>query len=75
MTTRKISIAEFLKNDEVQRAAQLYKVAEPGTFARRCAAEIIEPQMARINATLGQENDALYLAYMVEYTLMKAGVR
>jgi hypothetical protein len=36
-----------------------------------CTREIIEPVIDRINKTLGQENDPTYLAYRVEYTMMK----
>ena len=68
---RKISIDSFLFYHEVQQAIQLYHIAEPGTFARRCADEIIRPNLQRINATLGQENDPLYLAYVVEYTFIQ----
>jgi hypothetical protein len=72
--SRSVSIAEFLKNDEVKRAARLYADCERGEFAKRCADEIIAPVLPRINETLGQENDPKYLAYMVEYTFMRTGV-
>ena len=35
-------------------------------------AQVIEPNMAAINAKLGQENDARYLAYAVVYALSQA---
>jgi hypothetical protein len=35
--------------------------------------EIIKPNMTRINAALGQENDADYLAYAVEYVMNQMG--
>jgi hypothetical protein len=68
---RQIKIADFLTVKEAVKAAKLYNEAEPGSFARRCAAEIIEPVMPRINRKLGQENHPLYLAYLVEYIFLQ----
>jgi hypothetical protein len=64
-----VSIADFLTPAEIEQAAALYqKLAGGGRFAATVDAEIIAPNMARINAALGQENDSRYLAYAVEYT-------
>lgn len=63
-------IADILQTDAQQKAAvKLYKEARPGTFARRCAEEIIKPNIEAINKKVGQENDPLYLAYAVEYAI------
>lgn len=70
-----ITIDQFLTDAEIERAHRLYRIARPGTFATRLAAEIITPNLERINKALGQENDARYLAYAVEYVLMQAGER
>lgn len=67
-----MTIGDFLTEAEVDKAIKLYKEAAPGSFARRCANEIITPVLPRINAKLGQTNDAKYLAYAVEYALMQA---
>ena len=64
-----VSIVDFLTADEIDKAYALYQVAPEGAFAKLCAAEIITPVIDRINRTLGQENDAVYLAYCVEYVL------
>ena len=61
----------FLTPEEIDKAYALYQVAPEGAFAKLCAAEIIAPVMARINRTLGRENDAVYLAYCVEYVLTR----
>ena len=63
-----LTVKGFLTEDEIKRARKIYREAQPGTFAGRCADEIIAPVMARINAALGQENDARFLAYFVENT-------
>jgi hypothetical protein len=66
---KQMTIADFLTDQEIQKAMRLYRTAAPGTFAKRCAEEIITPNMERINASLGQDNDPTYLAYCVEYVL------
>lgn len=58
----KTMLKDFLTDDEIRRAVKL----------KKCDAiqrEIIEPNLARINRALGQENDARYLAYAVEYAV------
>ena len=70
-----ISIKDFLTNSEVTAALRLYLVAEPGTFARKCAEQIITPVLPRINEKLGQQNDARFLAYMVEHVFIETRVK
>lgn len=72
---KNIAITDFLTESEIHSATKLYRTASPGTFAKRCDEEIITPNMARINAALGQENDARYLAYCVEYVFLSLGVK
>lgn len=67
-----ITIHDFLTEKEIARALKLYQAAAPGTFNRTIVAKIIEPNMARINRALGQENDARYLGYAVEYVFSQA---
>jgi hypothetical protein len=72
---KKIGISDFLTVDEVVAAIKLYKSAQEGTFAHKCANEIITPVLPRINKKLGQDNHPLFLAYMVEYVFMQTGVK
>lgn len=72
--TKTFTLPDILTTDEIARAVALYATAKPGTFAKRCAAEIIEPVLPRINAKLGQENNAAYLAYGVQYVLSTSGM-
>jgi len=46
-----------------------------GSDATRLIAErIIAPNLERIDRSTGQDNDAMYLAYAVEYALMRCGL-
>lgn len=77
MTTHKqITIDQFLSDEEIDRAAQLFVQLEgTGKFASTLDAEIITPNIERINQALGQENNPRYLAYAVEYVLMESNKR
>lgn len=66
-----ISLTDFLTKKEIDLALRLYKTAAPGTFNKTIVPKIIEPNLARINAALGQENDPRYLGYMVEYVFSR----
>lgn len=59
-------LKDFLTESEIRRAVALKK-------AKTIRDLIIAPNIKRINESLGQENDEMYLAYMVEYvvSLMK----
>lgn len=71
---KQASISDFLTIAEIERAENLYKKLKgSGRFAATIDAEIIAPNMERINKALGQENDSRYLAYAVEYTFMQMG--
>jgi hypothetical protein len=63
-----VTIADFLTEDEIIKAQQLYKT-DRANFHERCREEIIKPNMDRIDKALGQKNDAGYLAYAVEYVM------
>jgi hypothetical protein len=70
METKTITIDQFLTPSEIKRARELYReLRGSGKFAATMDAEIITPNLARINKALGQENNARYLAYAVEYVL------
>lgn len=67
------AIQDFLTIEEIAQAAELYKkLGGSGTYAATVDAEIITPNLERINKALGQENDSRYLAYAVEFVMMKA---
>lgn len=68
---RKVTISQFLTEEEVQRAMDMHKQTRdsPTTLHRKLVDEIIKPNIRRINADLGQANDPAYLGYMLEYAL------
>ena len=69
--TKQITIGDIGNEDQFNAAFKLYREASPGTFAKRCAEEIITPILPEINARIGQENDARYLAYVLELAFME----
>ena len=70
--SRNFDLQEFIAPPYVKKAYKLYKECAPGTFASRCASEIIEPNIEEINKVSGQANDPLYLAYLCEYAFQEA---
>ncbi len=64
----RVTLADFLTPSEIGRAAEMWNESRDN-YAARVDAELITPNMARINASLGQENDARFLAYAVEYVM------
>jgi hypothetical protein len=70
-----ITINQFLTPAEITRAQALYqKLVNTGNFAVTLDAEIITPNIERINKALGQQNDPRYLAYAVEFVLSQGGL-
>lgn len=65
------TIDKILSRKEFQKAYGMYTDGT-GNFHKRVKTEIIEPNMDRINMTLGQENDPDYIAYMVEAAMEHA---
>jgi len=61
---KKICMNDFLTDLEIKKVMKLKK-------AKLICEEIIKPNLDRINKKLGQENDAMYLAYACEYTVSK----
>ena len=54
---------EFLTPEELKEVFRLKK-------AKLIKEQIIAPNIERINKTLQQENDPMYLAYALEYVVM-----
>ncbi len=66
-----ITLTDFLTETQIQECLALYEAHDhaKGSFASVVCERVIEPNMAAINAKLGQENNPKYLAYAVEYLL------
>jgi hypothetical protein len=71
-----ISAHDFLTDTQIGEAMALWKKhrATPRAFNTAVVAKVILPNMDEINRKLGQENDARYLAYALEYIFMKAKI-
>lgn len=68
-----ITITDFLTDKQINQCVQLYKNKDKYTsFAASVCAKVIRPNIESINQKLGQENDPMYLAYMIEYILMRS---
>lgn len=68
-----ITLPDFLTDAEIDRAKAIWeRLRDTGSFAAEVDREIITPNLARINAALGQENDPRFLAYAVEYVFSQA---
>jgi hypothetical protein len=65
-----VTMSELLSEAEIKALLNLYNQNKgTGRFARLCKQQIIEPNIERINRATGQENDTMFLAYLLEHTL------
>jgi hypothetical protein len=73
--TKTVAISDFFTAAELSKALDLYEECkrEGMRFNQRCADQIVKPVLDRINDTTGQQNDPSYLAYALEYAIMKSG--
>ena len=65
------TLPDFLTDEQIAQAVKLYE-AHGMNAVGKIQAQVIEPNMAAINAKLGQENDARYLAYAVVHACSQA---
>jgi hypothetical protein len=66
-----VTIGKILTDVEITKAANIFK-NDNVNFHSRCLEELVRPNMERINRSLGQENSPDYIAYMVEYAMIRA---
>jgi hypothetical protein len=64
---KQMTLHDFLTEAEITKAAKLGD-------RKAVRDQLITPNMERINAALGQENDPDYLSFCVEYVMRAAGV-
>jgi len=67
-----VALADFLTPRQLQDAITLWT---GGGRAPELCAMIIEPNLTEIQAKLGTEMDAMYLAYAIEYTFGIGGTK
>ena len=66
-----MTLQDFLTDEQINAAIKLYEAHGMDATSPICK-QIIEPNMEAINAKLGQENDACYLAYAVVYVFLQS---
>jgi hypothetical protein len=66
-----VSLPQFLTPAQIYEAENLFKIYG-NRAVKQIQVAVIEPNMATINAKLGQENDPAYLAYAVVYVFSQA---
>ncbi len=59
-----VAIGDFLTTAQIEEAQKLKE-------AKLICEKIIKPNIGEINRKLGQENDLMYLAYMLEYAIRR----
>lgn len=70
-----ITLPDFLTVEEIKLASRLFEQCERNGnhFAALCDDQIITPVLERINKSLHQDNNARFLAYVVEYAMRQSG--
>ena len=73
------TVGDILTDSEIDKALTMYRETitpeyTGESFHRRVAAELIKPHMVRINKALGQENDAMFLGYVIEAAMIHGGL-
>ena len=61
---KKVKITDFLNEDQIKKCLELKK-------AHLIHDQVIKENIKEIDDKLGQENDPLYLSYLIEYLIDK----
>lgn len=70
---KKTRLKDFLTDGEIIECIHI-KNQLGANAARVICEKVVKPNLKRINETLRQENDAMYLAYAIERVLNELGV-
>jgi hypothetical protein len=64
-------LGDFLTDGQLEKVQQLWRTydGDKTLFHAAVVQQVIQPNLEQINAKLGQENDARYLAYAIQYAL------
>ncbi len=57
-----VAIGEFLSSAQIKKCIKLKK-------AKDICEQVIKPDIEQINKKLGQENEPMYLAFLIEHVL------
>lgn len=67
---KKLTINQLFVDAELAKAREiLLETASSKQRIDRLVNEVVAPRMSHINTVTGQENDARYFAYLLEYLL------
>jgi hypothetical protein len=70
---KQITIKTILGSDaNIQRAIDIYQSSCDGLDLHAKLRNLVQPEMARINAETQQQNDVDYMALAVQYALQQA---
>lgn len=68
-----ITLGKIFSKAEIDEVEKLWiecnRTGKYLEFHARCQRQIVEPAMERINSITGQENDASYITYCLEFAL------
>lgn len=65
---KQLTIPDFLTHEQIKTCINLYMEHKDKSVIY-IKQQVIAPNMAEINAKIGQENDATFLSYAVYYVL------
>jgi hypothetical protein len=71
-----VPLGAFLTDAQMGELLALYRTCKAGTFAKQAAEKVIKPNLSKLNAITKQENDPMYVAYVIEHvfsTLIRKG--
>jgi hypothetical protein len=68
---KQIDLEDILSPAEIVRARELYNTQADESYNSRLIREILADKMKRVNEVTGQENDARYIAYAIEWHFMR----
>jgi hypothetical protein len=69
MIMKSMRLDEVFSREDIIKILDLMATNPVGGVAKVICKEIVEPRMTLINEITGQENDAMYIAYAVEYVV------
>lgn len=64
----RVKISDLFTEQEVRAALKIWRT-DRRRFHDRVSVEIVQPALDRINEATGQENDASFFAYALEFIL------
>lgn len=70
--TKHMLITDFLTLDQIKQASDIYERhlgLVGGAMHEEIKRLVVLPNMAQINAKIGQENDPDYITYAIEYVI------